>query len=91
MKYTTEKYSELLDGRLPCSTLEFELCDKLIDLKRELANNTEIIGSVSGCLSISKGIEICQRWERHLTDNEEDIGHIPTQEEVVKEALKNCR
>lgn len=47
MKYTTEEYSELLEGRLPCSTLEFELCDKLIDLKRELASNTEIIGSVS--------------------------------------------
>lgn len=47
MKYTTEEYSELLDGILPCSTLEFELCDKLIDLKRELASNTEIIDLVS--------------------------------------------
>ena len=51
-------------------------------------NELCVLLDVSGCLSISKGIEICQRWERHLTDNEEDIGHIPTQEEVVKEALK---
>ena len=42
---------------------------------------------VSGSLSIPKGIEICQRWERHLFENEEDVGHIPTQENVVKQAL----
>lgn len=48
MKYTTEEYTELLDGRLPCSSLEVELCDKLMDLQRELASNTEIIDNVSG-------------------------------------------
>lgn len=30
-KYPTEEYSKLLNGRLPCSDLEIELCDRLLD------------------------------------------------------------
>jgi hypothetical protein len=33
MKYTTKEYSKLLDGGLPSSNLEFELCDRLLDFE----------------------------------------------------------
>jgi hypothetical protein len=36
MKNTTKEYSELLNGRLPSSSLEFELADIVIDLKKQL-------------------------------------------------------
>lgn len=38
MKHSTEEYSELLDGRLPTSTLEYELCDRLIELNEQVKN-----------------------------------------------------
>ena len=41
MKHSTEEYSKLLEGRLPTSTLEFELCDRLIELQ-ELVKNCSI-------------------------------------------------
>ena len=36
MANTTDDYSKLLDGRLPTSSLEFELCDRLIELEKRL-------------------------------------------------------
>lgn len=38
MKHTTDEYSQLLEGRLPTSTLEFELCDRLIELQEQVKN-----------------------------------------------------
>ena len=56
------------------------------DIRFVLSDNS-VIHSVSGCFPLEKGIEICQRWEQYLHHNEEDVGHIPTQEKVVREAL----
>ena len=49
MKYTTEDYSDLLEGRLPCSDLEFELADKLIEANKRLQEQgqTYPLGAVS--------------------------------------------
>lgn len=43
----TEKYSNLLGGRLPCSDLEFELCDRLIELEKKVESLSlpSVIGS----------------------------------------------
>lgn len=47
----TEKYSNLLGGRLPCSDLEFELCDRLIDLEKRVESLSKgcIFDGNDGC------------------------------------------
>ena len=43
--YTTEDYSNLLNGRLPSSSLEFELADMVIDLKKQLTIHSVVKSS----------------------------------------------
>ena len=62
--------------------------DYVFEALRLVKNLNIAVVSVPLPLNISKGIEICQRWEQHLnmTDGH-DIGVINEQERVVTEAL----
>ena len=76
--------------------------EKILEISNKLRNDeiTEkeakrqflFLFDVSVPLSIEQGIEICGRWEQHLhhTDNE-DIGYISKQIEIVKTVLNNER
>lgn len=41
-------YSELLNGRLPCSQLEVELCDRLIEAKADIAKMVDLMDEADG-------------------------------------------
>jgi NAD-dependent dihydropyrimidine dehydrogenase PreA subunit len=60
MKHTTAEYSELLNGRLPTSQLEFELCDRLLEAQSKLKNNV-VLADVSDCPECGFGLSHDQK------------------------------
>jgi len=77
MKHNTKEYSELLNGRLPTSDLEFELCDRLIELQDKVKNNSslhDVSNSNDGYQLIpmneieDEAREIAVRWHENATN-----------------------
>jgi hypothetical protein len=70
MKHTTEEYSSLLNGRLPSSSLEFELCDMLIELQKQVKNLTpDVIKSVCPTCNKVENVFCSNAW--HILNEKE--------------------